>query len=100
MCKLGIVLRLAPCFANMKEIKSKMLKIILRHFGRHFQHLIGGARSLCLYHSWFQTGQTFCISVSFFSEVCFFIGTSEAIEVIPSSVGNETAISLSFEPQI
>lgn len=35
-----------------------------------------------------------------FSNVCFFIGTSEAIEVIPSLVGNETAISLSFRPQI
>lgn len=35
-----------------------------------------------------------------FSKVCFFIGTSEAIEVIPSLVGNETAILLSFKPQI
>lgn len=54
-------------FANMKEIK--MLKIILRRFeGMLNTIFMEGARSLCLYHSWFQTGQTFCISV-FFSEV-------------------------------
>lgn len=34
-----------------------------------------------------------------FSEVCFFIGMSEAIEVISSLVGNKTAILFSFKPQ-
>lgn len=82
---------LAPCFANMKEIKRQMLKNIPQTLYRHVQHLFGGARSLCVYHSWFQTGQSLCIYMPF---------TVEAIEVIPSLVGNETAILLSFKPHI
>lgn len=88
------------CFANMKEIKANVQNNPQTHRG-HVKHFLKGPR-VCAYIIFgFPTGQTFCISIYvLFSKVCFFIGTSDAGEVIPSLVGNETAILLNFKPQI
>lgn len=93
---------LCCCWLYDLQIWRKLrqtLKIILRHFEGMSTTSLEGLE-VCAYiipgfklvrHS---------VSLSFSVNICSFIGTSEAIEVIPSLVGNDTAILLSFKPQI
>lgn len=84
----------------MKETKANVQNNPQTH-RRHAKHFFEGATGLWLYNFGFPTGQTFCNSIYvLFSKACFFIDTSEDGEVIPSLVGNETAILLNLKPQI
>lgn len=87
----GIVLMLALCFANMKEIMTKVEKIVHRHFEGIFLEGL----EICAYIiPGFKLVRHSLISYVLLSKVCFITGTSE---VIPSLVGNDTAILLSFQ---
>lgn len=75
-------------FANMKENQTNVQKEKKRFLG-HLEGMLNfflcfflkGPQIFALIIFGFPTGPTFRVSV-FFSKVCFFIGTSEAVEVI------------------